>query len=149
MMSRKIIILLILILILFLFFFPEIYKTALVMLGWTPMNASISSKEYGEITILRYSPDLIKTGDQASIIVNSTNTGNTLGDFRVRLIISKDEITLFNSTCDFSLDVSEEETCIFYYTPSQTGTYQIEAKLWNQTETYLWDTKSKNMTVAS
>ncbi len=149
MMSRKIIILLILILILVLYCFPEIYRTALFMLGWTGMNTTISSSENGEIIFLRYSPEAIKVGDQVSIIVNSTNKGNVLGDFRLRLIISKDEETIFNSTCDFSLDVFQEETCIFYYTPNQAGTHQLQAKLLNQTETDLWDTKLKNMTVAS
>ena len=149
MVSRKITILVILISILILYFLPEIYKTALVMLGWTEMNATISSGMDGEILFLRYQPDPITVGDQASIIVNSTNTGNILGDFKVRLVISKDNETFFNSTCNFSLDVSEEETCIFYYTPNQAVTYQLQAELWDQNEIQLFDTSSKNMTVAS
>jgi len=118
------------------------------MLGWTEMNASVPSRENGKIKFLRYYPDAIRVDDQVTITVNSTNIGNTLGDFRLRLILSKDGI-FFNSTCDFSLNVLEEDTCIFYYSPSQAGTYQLNAKLYNLTETKVWDSSSKNMTVAS
>jgi len=119
------------------------------MLGWTDLNTTIIDRENGEIKFLIYSPSAITVNNQVSIIINSTNKGNILGDFTLRLIISKDEVTLFNSTCNFSLDVSEEKSCVFYYTPSQVGIYQLNAKLWNLTETHLWDSSSKNITVVS